>query len=364
MCLKLNSKTVGIIGGGQLGMMLAVELKRLGARVISLDPSADAPIKSVADELIVASFDNLEALESLCKKSDVITYEFENVRTEYLIELERKYNIKQGLSPLFDSQDRLREKENAIKHGLKPVKFYDVLGMDDLNKGLELIGYPALYKTRTLGYDGHGQVLIKTSNDIEAVKPYLNQPGILEEYLAFDFEASVIMIRSKKKTVALPLNRNIHHKGILDITYVPANIDANLEKRLIDSSKAFMESAGYEGIICIEYFIKGTEFYFNEMAPRPHNSGHYSIEGCDHSQYDLFARYLLDMELVEPKLLSPTLMKNILGKDLWMVPKFEQVSNAHIHMYNKTEARPYRKMGHVTLTETTYEQYLEIEKRM
>lgn len=360
----VKSKVVGIIGGGQLGMMLADEIHKLGGKVVSLDPDESCPSHSNADEFICASYDSLEDLKKLSELSDVITYEFENVKSEYLIELEKTGKLKQGLNPLFDSQDRLREKENAIKHGLTPVKFYDVLTLKDLEDGINKLGYPCLYKTRTLGYDGHGQVLLKSDEDIEKVKPYLENIGILEEYLEFDYEVSVIMIRDSKKVIALPISRNIHKKGILDITYLPANIDKALEEKIISSSKKFMESANYEGILCIEYFVKGDKFYFNEMAPRPHNSGHYSIEGTTHSQYELFARYLLGLDLVESELVGNVVMKNILGDDMWMVPHFKDIENAYIHLYNKKEVRPARKMGHVTITNITVDDYLKLEKDM
>ncbi len=360
----MNSKTVGIIGGGQLGMMLADAIKKLGGRVIGLDPNKDAPITYVADEFINASFDDLAALEELGKRSDVITYEFENVKSEYLKTLEEKYNVKQGLKPLFDSQDRLREKENALMHGLLPVRFFNVESIDDLEKGIKILGYPCLYKTRTLGYDGHGQILIKSELDIEKVKPYLNQAGILEEYLKFDYEVSIIMVRDEDRTVNLPLSRNIHKDGILDITYVPALVDKQLEKKIIESSVNFMKSANYLGILCIEYFIKGDKFFFNEMAPRPHNSGHYSIEACDYSQYDLFAHFLLDMKIPSTNLVHQAIMKNILGESLDLVSKFEKIPKSYIHMYHKTEARPKRKMGHVTLLDVDYKDYLEIMKKM
>lgn len=364
MCLRVSSKTVGIIGGGQLGMMLAEAVKKLGGKVIALDPSVDASVTHVCDEFINASFDDLEALEELCKKSDVITYEFENVKSEYLNDLARKYNIKQGLAPLFDSQDRLREKENALKHGLLPVRFFAVSSKEDLLKGVKELGYPCIYKTRTLGYDGHGQVLIKKPSDLEKVTSYLKGSGILEEYLNFDYEVSVIMVRNQNKCVALPLNRNMHKNGILDITYLPSGVSKELEERIIKASKIFMESANYLGILCIEYFVKGDRFYFNEMAPRPHNSGHYSIEGCNYSQYDLFARFLLDLDLPEISLKTSIVMKNILGESLYMVDKLKELPNAHVHMYYKKEARPKRKMGHITFTDMTYDEYKKIEENM
>ena len=173
--MSLNK--IGIIGGGQLGMMLCEEAKLLGAKTIVLDPSKDAPAFKIADEHICATFDDFDALEDLCKRADVITYEFENVRSDFLIKLEDKYNIKQGFKPLFDGQDRIREKTNANNHGLKTARFFDVTTKDDALNAIKELGYPCLYKTRTLGYDGHGQVLLKSDEDIKILDPFFGGLG-------------------------------------------------------------------------------------------------------------------------------------------------------------------------------------------
>lgn len=323
--MKLNSKTVGIIGGGQLGMMLAESLKKLGAKVISLDPNSECSITHVCDSFICAPYDDLEALERLCASCDVVTYEFENIKGSDLKLLNEKYNIKQGIKSLVDSQDRLIEKDNANKHGLKTVKYFKCNTEEDLNNAIDSLGLPCVYKTRREGYDGHGQVVIKTIEDKEKVKPYLGLDGIVEEYLKFDYEASVIMIGEGNKIVALPVGHNIHKDGILDICEVPFNIP-------------------------------------NEMAPRPHNSGHYSIEALNYSQYDLFARYLLDLDYEEPKIMHKAIMKNILGVDLKNVDYYLKCPNSYLHMYYKKDAKPQRKMGHITFLDMTLDEFLQIEK--
>ena len=348
-------KTIGIIGGGQLGMMLAEAIHSLGAKVIALDPNPKCSASFVADEIIVSKYDDIEGLIELGKKSDVITYEFENVPADALKHLRDNFNIKQGIEPLFDSQNRIREKENAKLHGLNPPKFKRILNMDDLKEGLKEIGYPAVYKTTTLGYDGHGQVVIKTENDIEKVKPYLEGEGILEEFIKYDFETSVIAIRSKNQIITFPMGINKHKKGILDLCIVDKQLD--IFEKIKESAKNFMVSANYYGILAIEFFVKGDKFYFNEMAPRPHNSGHYTIEGCNTSQYLELARFLLDEELVEPKLLHPTIMKNILGFDYENMKKLVKNDDVHIHDYYKSEVREFRKMAHVTFTNLTIDEY-------
>lgn len=360
--MKLNSKTVGIIGGGQLGMMLAESLKKLGAKVISLDPNSECSITHICDSFICAPYDDLDALERLCASCDVVTYEFENIKGSDLKLLNEKYNIKQGIKSLVDSQDRLIEKDNANKYGLKTVKYFKCNTEADLDNAIDSLGFPCVYKTRREGYDGHGQVVIKTIEDKEKVKPYLGVDGIVEEYLKFDFEASVIMIGEGDKIVALPVGHNIHKEGILDICEVPFNISNEMADAMKTKSIEFMKNAGYKGILCIEYFIKDNEFYFNEMAPRPHNSGHYSIEALNYSQYDLFARYLLDLDYEEPKIMHKAIMKNILGEDLKNVDYYMKCPNSALHMYFKRDAKKKRKMGHITFTDMTLDEFLQIEK--
>ncbi len=353
--MSLNK--IGIIGGGQLGLMLCEEAHKLGAKTIVLDPSKDAPAFKVSDEHICATFDDFEALEDLCKRADVITYEFENVRSDYLIDLENKYNIKQGFKPLFDGQDRIREKTNANNHGLKTAKFFDVTTLDDAMNAIKELGYPCLYKTRTLGYDGHGQVLLKSEADIKKLDEFLGGPGIIEEFIKFDYEASIVMVSDGKNVINFPIGRNIHKNGILDLTIVPSGMPKSLEDEMIKKSKNFMLECGYKGILAIEYFIKGNEFYFNEMAPRPHNSGHYTIEGCNTNQFRELDKYLLDLPMEEPKLLHPTIMKNILGQDVKDYEAYRKIPFAFIHDYGKSENRINRKMGHITFTNINEEEY-------
>lgn len=401
-------KRIGIIGGGQLGLMIAQAAHRLDAFVTALDPSPDAPAFAEADARIVGAFDDLAALERLCEASDVVTYEFENVPGDILRHLEGKYNIKQGIAPLFDSQDRLREKDNARMHGLEPPRYRAVPAIDDvpldaeacaalspqsrlLHLGMSVgkIGMPCVLKTRTLGYDGHGQAIIRSLEDMEKAADLLSVPCILEEMVDFDFECSVIMVSDGKDIIHFPVSRNIHREGILDLCIVPASGLQNgggendLCRRITASCESFMKSCGYRGILAIELFVKGDRFYFNEMAPRPHNSGHWTIEGCTTSQYMELCHFLLDMPLERPELLSPAVMKNILGQDLDAakavvaeslagagpgieVSASEDVDNAfcgeagkgvHVHLYGKTQSRPKRKMGHITFVPMTPERY-------
>ncbi len=348
-------KTIGIIGGGQLGLMIAEQAHGLGVRAVALDPAPDAPAFRVCDDHIVAAYDDAAALERLCGMCDVVTYEFENVPGEILIPLCEKYNIPQGYKPLYDSQDRLREKSNARDHGLQTPGFAAVDDEASLRAAVRELGLPAVLKTRTLGYDGHGQMVLKSEADIERALPLLTVPCILEEFIPFDSEASIVMVADRERVVSFPVGRNIHRDGILDLSIVPAAADREVLDRMKAQSEGFMRECGYEGILAIEYFIRGGEIYFNEMAPRPHNSGHYTIEGCTTNQFRELVRYLIGEPLQEPRLVAPTVMKNILGQDLEAARAVarEEHPNTYVHIYGKSESRPKRKMGHITFVGMT-----------
>ena len=395
------AKKIGIIGGGQLGLMIAEEAHRQGALVYALDPAPDAPAFAECDGHIVAAYDDLGALEQLGDMTDVLTYEFENVPGDILRHLEGKYNIPQGIAPLFDSQDRLREKNNAKRHGLPvpdyvplpacssdedcaevPCELTDGQRREELSEAVKKVGMPCVLKTRRLGYDGHGQAVIREEKDIEKAAELLHVPCILEAFVPFDYECSVIMVRDGQKTIHFPIGRNIHKDGILDLCIVPAGTE--LEPEIVNACEKFMEGCDYKGILAIELFIKGNDFVFNEMAPRPHNSGHYTIEGCTSSQYTELCHFLLGKTLEQPELVAPTVMKNILGQDLeavwkiidtahaehWQNPAAVPVSNTakggkaycgeagkgvFVHIYGKTESRPKRKMAHITYVPMTQE---------
>ena len=395
------AKKIGIIGGGQLGLMIAEEAHRQGALVYALDPAPDAPAFAECDGHIVAAYDNLGALEQLGDMTDVLTYEFENVPGDILRHLEGKYNIPQGIAPLFDSQDRLREKNNAKRHGLPvpdyvplpacssdedcaevPCELTDGQRREELSEAVKKVGMPCVLKTRRLGYDGHGQAVIREEKDIEKAAELLHVPCILEAFVPFDYECSVIMVRDGQKTIHFPIGRNIHKGGILDLCIVPAGTE--LEPKIVDACEKFMEGCDYRGILAIELFIKGNDFVFNEMAPRPHNSGLYTIEGCTSSQYTELCHFLLGQALEQPELVAPTVMKNILGQDLeavwkiidtahaehWQNPAAVPVSNTakggkaycgeagkgvFVHIYGKSESRPKRKMAHITYVPMTQE---------
>lgn len=352
---------IGIIGGGQLGMMIAQEARLLGAETAVLDLSEDAPAFSVCDRRVVApSFADAESLERLCAMSDVVTYEFENIPGDVLAPLAGKYNIKQGVSQLLASQDRLTEKRNAEAGGLRCGGYVKVDMPEELRAGVARFGYPCILKSRRLGYDGHGQKVLRSEADLADAERMLAVPSILEEFVDFDYEASVIMVADGDNVISFPVGQNIHRDGILDLSIVPApQMDEALQRRMVAESEAFMRRCGYEGILAIEYFVCGDRVLFNEMAPRPHNSGHYTIEGCTTNQFRELCRYLLGMPLEEPRLVAPTVMKNILGRDMKAAEELRRMApeGVHVHLYGKSEARRLRKMGHVTMVGVTPEEY-------
>lgn len=346
---------IGIIGGGQLGMMIAEAALKYNIESIALDPNPNCSCKMVCKEIICGEYNDIDKLKELGEKCDVITYEFENILASPLEFLVNNYNLPQGIRQLFDSQNRIREKDNAKKHGLKTPPYKKITNRQELDLAIKEIGYPAIYKTTTLGYDGHGQYLIKEARDLEKVS--LAEEGILEGFINYDYEVSIIMVRDKEKIVSLPITINKHKNGILDLSIAEA--EKPIFKKIKEASYQFMQEADYYGILTIEYFVKGEEFYFNEMAPRPHNSGHYSIEGTTNSQYDLLVRYLIGLELKEPKLISPTIMKNILGFDYEVFKNFKPTNNIYLHDYHKLEVREKRKMAHITFTNLTLSEYQE-----
>lgn len=355
---------IGIIGGGQLAMMLIEECKKRGIQTACLDESIDAPALKLADTAIVGKFSDAEKIEELCKSCDVVTYEFENINCDVVRDLAEKYNIMQGHRPLYYSKNRITEKTFALENGLVPPKFREVKSFLQLTEAIDYVGIPAVLKTCTMGYDGKGQFVIRCIDDIKKIPQEMFNDSVLEQYINFDFETSCIVIRNNKnQTVNLPMGQNIHKNGILDLCILPSKkLSVDMEKKIVKASYEFMEKANFVGIVAIEYFVKGEDFFFNEMAPRPHNSGHYSIEGCDVSQYGSLVDCLCGESLRQPKLLTNTYMKNILGQDIENLKKLEKGANVFAHDYNKLEARENRKMGHVTFTGISEDEFLKINK--
>ena len=344
--------TIGIIGGGQLGKMMTQSAQKMGFKVICLDPNTDCPCHHIANEFITAAYDDTQALQELGEKSDVITYEFENISAQQLRTLSEQFNIPQGYQAIELLQDRLTEKQTLERAGAHIVPFLSINNIDDLYNAIEELGYPFIIKTRFGGYDGKGQILVKDHTAIEEAKQLIaQQECVAEQYLDIEREVSLtVTIGNQKQTTYFPLQENEHRNQILFKTIVPARSDKEQLAR-IEVNK-IIDTVHFVGTFTVEFFIdKQNQLYVNEIAPRPHNSGHYSIEACDYSQFDTHILAITGQTLPQTiELLKPAVMMNLLGRDLDLLEDdFGQHPEWHVHIYGKAERKPDRKMGHMTI---------------
>ncbi len=352
----LPGSTIGIVGGGQLGKMLAEAANKMGYRVVVLDPSPKAPAFSAAHASIVAPFDGEEGYYQLAKESDVITYEFENICTPLVAELNQRYNnIPQGEFPLYIAQNRRREKE-ALQSANLPIAPFVVLEdpKRDLPKAIQHLNYPFVVKTQEGGYDGKGQVVVREESDLAAVSQLYGIPCVAEKFISYDRECSIIGTRSTTGEYrAFPIAENVHIDNILFKTIAGSDaITAQMETQMNEMLLSFMERHNIVGTLAMELFVVGESLYVNELAPRPHNSGHFTIEGTATSQFEQHIRAICGLPLGETKLHTRTVMYNILGQHKEVLFKAIPTlsADAHLHLYGKEEYRHNRKMGHVTFT--------------
>lgn len=338
-------KKIGIIGAGQLGLYLGLSAHKMGFQPIFLDSNDKSPASFITPNFICAEFDNEEKVKELVSMSDVVTYEFENVNLDVIKKLNTNNKIPQGHIPLEISNDRLIEKNTAKSLNIHTPKYFEVNSKEDLVKGIEIIGLPCILKTRRFGYDGKGQHHIKTLDDINSV--VFDTPYILEQKLDFDFEISVIGIKSINNEIKIyePI-RNVHKDGILHLSYTQNNLDDNLANRAKSIVEKFMSEKNICGILCCELFVKDNQIYFNELAPRPHNSGHITMDTHETSQYENHIRAILGLPLGSVKIKKHGLMLNILGDNYSKINKFYG-ENTHIYDYKKVGTSPKRKMGHI-----------------
>ncbi|TVP93189.1 5-(carboxyamino)imidazole ribonucleotide synthase [Alkalibacterium sp.] len=347
--------TIGIIGGGQLGRMLAFSAKEKGYRIAVLDPTADCPTAQVADHHVQAAYDDVNALKKLAEMSDVLTYEFENVDAEAIKEVNKQVAIAipQGTDLLLNTQNRLSEKDFLKKAGIPLAAYAKIINGDDLKEAVETIGYPCVLKTIQGGYDGKGQVVLKSASDLtEAERLLENGTCVLEEWVSFEKELSIMVARNASgDTVTLPVSENIHTNNILLKSIVPARASDETLKEARTIAETIAEEMALVGVLGVELFLTKTgDLYANELAPRPHNSGHYSIEACSHSQFDLHIKAVCGYPLPEVELLKPAVMVNILGEHLEAALKLNETQPYwHVHDYGKTGVKEGRKMGHVTI---------------
>ncbi|PKG25165.1 5-(carboxyamino)imidazole ribonucleotide synthase [Niallia nealsonii] len=355
----LPGQTIGIIGGGQLGRMMALAAKAQGFRIAVLDPVEDSPCGQVADYKIVDAYDSITAIQELSKVSDVITYEFENIDAAALDWLKKNANVPQGSELLEITQDRIKEKQAIEQAGVKVAPYKIIEEPVDIREGLSELGYPAVLKTARGGYDGKGQYVIKESSQIEEAELLLNNgPCVLESWIPFEKEISVIVTRSQKgENTVFPVSENIHINNILHESIVPARITEYAKELAIEKANKLAEFLNLTGTLAVEMFLAANdEIYINELAPRPHNSGHYTIEACETSQFEQHIRAICNWPLASTRLLRPAVMVNILGEHQEkIINKIGDLQDWKIHLYGKEDPKEKRKMGHATLLRSSVE---------
>jgi len=361
-----GQRTLGVMGGGQLGRMFVQAALRLGYRTAVLDPDAAGPAGAVAHEQVVGAYVDADALVSLAAACVAVTTEFENVPAPALRRLAEHVRVAPSAAAVDICQDRAAEKRHFQQAGVPCAPFAVIEAATDLERADVLALLPGILKTARLGYDGKGQVSVASPADLAAAWATLQQARcVLERRLPLHRELSVIVARGfDGKTVQLPVQQNLHRDGILAVTQVPAvDVPEAVARQAGACAQSLAASMDYVGVLCVEFFVlEDGSLVANEMAPRPHNSGHYSIDACDVSQFELQVRTLAGLPLVAPRLHSPALMLNLLG-DLWFddggaaaaprTPDWSAVlalPGVHLHLYGKAEARRGRKMGHLTVT--------------
>lgn len=358
----LPGATIGVLGGGQLGRMLAHAGSRMGYRFVALDPTPDAPCGQTAEQ-IVAGYADREAARELARRADVITYEFENVDAGVAAMLEAESYVPQGSALLHTTQHRLREKRAVEAAGARVAPYAEVASLAELKAASARLGLPAVLKTATGGYDGKGQWVLRSEADAEAAWPEAERAGtelVLEKFIDFAMEISVIAARSPSGEVrTFPPAENVHVDNILHLSIVPARIGENVRREAERMAVSIAETLGAVGLIAVEMFVaKDGTIYVNELAPRPHNSGHYTMEACRTSQFEQHVRAICDLPLGDSALLTPVVMANILGEHVepllaWMRERDSEAERLgvepKVHLYGKAEAKPKRKMGHVNV---------------
>ncbi|MBP1875095.1 5-(carboxyamino)imidazole ribonucleotide synthase [Ensifer adhaerens] len=344
--------TIGIIGGGQLGRMLAMSAARLNFRTIILEPQPDCPAAQVANKQIVAAYDDDEALDALAAACDIITYEFENVPVAAAARLARARPVFPPPKALEAAQDRLVEKRFLNDSGIVTARFHAVDSQADLEAALADFGGSGVLKTCRLGYDGKGQRVFRSEQDSPqgAFAALGSVPLILESFVPFEREISIIAARSVDGAVACyDPAENVHRNGILHTSTVPAAISAATAEAARAAAKAVLDALGYVGVIGVEFFVLADgSLVANEMAPRVHNSGHWTEAACIVSQFEQHIRAVTGLPLGNPVRHSDCVMQNLIGDDIDDVPAWLAKDNVFVHLYGKTEARPGRKMGHIT----------------
>jgi 5-(carboxyamino)imidazole ribonucleotide synthase len=356
----LPGSTIGVLGGGQLGRMFAMAARRLGYRVHTLAPEHDTPTGQIADVEIDASYDDLDRIREFASRVDVVTFEFENVPAAATAAAAALTPVRPSGDALAIAQHRLKEKTFLTRHGLPVAPFAAVASLDDLHEAVRRVGRPAILKTAEFGYDGKGQIRIDADTDpVQAWETLGRQEAVLERFVELEREISVIGARGMDGGWSYfgPIE-NVHHHHILDVAVAPSKVSSQLAAQAIDATHAVMDGLDYVGILCIEFFVtREGELLINELAPRPHNSGHLTFDACRTSQFEQQLRAICGLPLGSSELLQPAAMANLLG-DLWNAGTPDWIAalsfpGIKLHLYGKSAARPGRKMGHLTALAAT-----------
>jgi 5-(carboxyamino)imidazole ribonucleotide synthase len=346
---------LGVLGGGQLGRMFAIAARRMGYYVHTFSPDDDTPAGQVADVEVTASFDDVDALRAFARNVQVVTFEFENVPIEAVDAVEEFTPVRPTGVALHTAQQRAREKTFLADHGFPTAAFARALTLDELWAGVQRVGTPAVVKTAAFGYDGKGQHTIRSQADIEPVWNAVgHQEAVIERLIDLHSELSVIAARGLDGEMAeyVPFE-NRHRNHILDMTTAPAAVPEPIAARAVEIARAILEQLQYVGLLCVEFFVTtDQELLVNEMAPRPHNSGHLTFDASVTSQFEQQVRAITGLPLGSTELMRPAAMANLLG-DLWVdgEPNWAAACgfpDVKLHLYGKTDPRPGRKMGHLT----------------
>ena len=363
--------TIGIIGGGQLGRMLAIAARQMDYKTVVLDPDSNCPAGQVADRVIRSEYSDLKASNELAALADVVTYEFENVDADPVSSAEKHKPVRPSSTVLRTTQNRLHEKKALLEAGIPVANFRKVDSLKDLEDAASVLGYPMVLKTATEGYDGKGQSIIHGEHDLAISYDQLNARNvelIVEQFVSFKAEVSTICARTADgMTATFDPSENIHRNHILDTSIVPARIDESVAGKARIVATNIAEKLDVIGLIAVEMFVtQENDILVNELAPRPHNSGHYTMDGCDTSQFEQLVRVLAGMPITLPKLHSPTVMVNLLGEiweDTGGNPDWQralEMPGVSLHLYGKSAARVGRKMGHINVVAETVEEALYI----
>lgn len=351
--MVLPGSTLGMLGGGQLGRMFTIAARNMGYEVIVLDPDANSPAGKLASRHLCAAYDDAAALATLNKSCAVITTEFENIPAAILEQLAAACPVRPGARAVTITQDRIHEKTFLRDKGFPTAPFAVIRSDADLAAALQHVTSPAILKVSRFGYDGKGQFPVNTGAELQAGWQALgSNECVLEQRMPLDVEISVVLARSTGgETATFPVGENIHEHGILDVSIVPARVDPALCDQAIRMATGIAAALDYVGVMAVEFFVADGRLLVNEIAPRPHNSGHYTLDATVTSQFEQQVRAVCGLPLGDTRLLSPVVMVNLLG-DLWhegQPPKWDKLlshGNVKLHLYGKHQARPGRKMGH------------------